>query len=131
MLLDQDDAFVGQFGLVVDFLGFLDEHALSSGGLEVFGEDSSAFGDDGGGFVVLKDLLFELFGFLGSGLIEGCDVSVVLSDFSLLLLLDASEDFSSWVEFSLEFGLKLDSLGVGFSDILIVGGDVVIAGFLE
>ena len=105
VLLDEDDAFVGQFSLGVDSLGLLDEDALASGGLEVLGEDSSALGDDGGGLVVLKHLLLELFGFLGSLLVELGHVLLVASNFSLLLLLDASENLSSGVKVALELSL--------------------------
>jgi hypothetical protein len=115
----------------VDSLGLLDKDAFSSGGLEIFSEDSSAFGDDGGGFVVFEDLLFEFFSFFGSGCVDVGDVGVVLGDFSFLLLDDSSEDFSLGIEFSFELGFELDSLGGALSDVLVVGGDVVIAGLLE
>ena len=115
----------------MDSLGLLDEDAFAGRGLEVLGEDSSALSDDGGCFVVLEDLLLELFGFLGSRLVEGGDVGVVLGDLSLFLFFDASEDFSPGVELSLELGFELDSLCVALSDVLVVGSDIVIASLLE
>ena len=131
MLLDQSNTFVGQFSFWVNSLGLLDEHTFTSGGLEVLSEDSSAFGDDGGGFIMFKDLLFKFFSFFSSGLVKSGHVSVVLGHFSFLLFDDSSEDFSLGVEFSFELGFELDSQCGALSDVFIVGGDVVIAGFLE
>jgi hypothetical protein len=94
----------------VDLLSLLDENGFTSGGLEVVGEDSSAFGDDGGGFVVLENSDIEFFSFLGSDGIEFGNISLEGSDFPGLLVDKAGEDFSSGVEFSLESGFESDSL---------------------
>lgn len=70
MLLNQGDTLSSQFSIWVHSLSFLNEDRLASRSLEVFGENSSAFGDDGSGFVVLKNPGFEFFRFLGSLSIE-------------------------------------------------------------
>jgi len=44
----------------------LDENFFSGGGLEVISEETSAFRDDGGGFVMFLDSDFEFFSFFGS-----------------------------------------------------------------
>lgn len=131
MLLDKNNTLVGQLSLGVDSLGLLDEDTLSGGGLKVLGEDSSALSDHGGGFVVLKNFLFELLILFGSLIVELNDVSLISSDFSLFLLLDSGKDLSSWVKVTFEFSLELNSLSVAFSQVLIVASDISIAALLE
>lgn len=127
MFLDQTDAFDGQLGSGVDFLSSLYEDGLSGGGLEIFSEDGSALGDDGGGLVVLKDLLFELLILFCSVLVEFNDVCFQAGEFLLLHSDDGREDLSSWVKITFEFSLKSDSLLVGVCKVGIVCFNVDIA----
>lgn len=104
----------------MDSLALLDEDGLSSWGLEVFGEDSSAFGDDRGSFVVLEDLQFE-FGVLFSSLVVEFDnIGFKAVEFLGLGADDTSEDFSSGVEITFEFSFESDSLRVTVGEVLVV-----------
>ena len=80
---------------------------------------------------MLSDLLFEFGVLLSSGGIEFVDLLLVVLDFLGLSIDDAGHDGSSGVEVSFEFGFELDSLGGAFGEVLIVGGDVGVAGGLE
>jgi hypothetical protein len=123
LFLDHGDGFGGDGGG-----GLL----LEERGSFHFGfEESSDFGDDCGCLFVLLDLFFEISGFLGSGGIEFVDLLLVVLNFLGLGVDDAGHDGSSGVEVALELSFELDSLGVAFSEVLIVGGDVVVASGLE
>jgi len=80
---------------------------------------------------VFSDLLFEFGVLFSSGCIEFVDLLLVVLNFLGLSIDDTGHDGSSGVEVSFEFSLELDSLGGAFSEVLIVGGDVSIAGGLE
>jgi hypothetical protein len=80
---------------------------------------------------VLSDLLFEFGVLLGSGGIEFVDLLLVVLDFLGFGVDDAGHDGSSGVEVALEFGFELDSLGGALGEVLVVGGDVGVAGGLE
>jgi hypothetical protein len=84
VLLEELDTLSGELCLGVDLSGSLDECLLSGGCLEVISEESSAFGDDGGGLFVFSHLLLELgVLFLSIG-IEFITLFVVSVQFSLL-----------------------------------------------
>jgi hypothetical protein len=111
----------------VDFLSLLDENGFSGRGLKIFSEDGSALSDDGGCFVMFKDLLFEFLILFGSVVVEFNDVCFQTGELLLLHSDDARVDLSSWVKITFEFSLKSDSLLVGVSKVGIVCLNVDIA----
>lgn len=131
VLLDEGDSLLGKLGLRVDLSGSLDEGILTGGGLKVVGEESSALGDDGGGVLVLTDLLFELGGLLLALRVQLTELGVQLGKLLLLLLNDDGDDLSLGVQLTLQLSLKLDADGVALSKVLIVSRDVSVAGLLE
>lgn len=80
---------------------------------------------------MLSNLGLELVVGFGSLGVKIVDFSLVVLDLSGLGGDDSLHDGPSGVEVSLKSGFELDSLGVAFSEILIVGRDVSIAGLLE
>jgi hypothetical protein len=80
---------------------------------------------------VLSDLLFEFVVGLCSVGIKFVNLLLVVLDFLGLGVDDSGHDGSPGVEIAFEFGFELDSLGGAFSEILVVGGDVDVAGRLE
>jgi hypothetical protein len=79
---------------------------------------------------VFEDLLFEFFGFFGSLVVEIDNISFQAIEFLGLGRDEAGEDLSSGVEFTFEFSFELDFLGVAAGEVLIIDGDVVVAGRL-
>jgi hypothetical protein len=124
VLLDEVDGV-----LVNDELGGLLEERIVF--LEVILEESSGLGDDGSGLLEVSDLLVELVVGFGSFGIQLVDFLLVILGLLPLGGDDSLHDGSSGVEISLEGGFELDSLGVGFGDVFIVGGDVGVADLLE
>jgi hypothetical protein len=74
---------------------------------------------------------FEDFSFFGSLFVDGSNVALIASHFSLLGALDSSQDLSEGVQLSFQFGFQLDSLGITDSDLGIVPVDVKVASLLE
>lgn len=114
----------------MDLSGSLDECLLTSRGLEVISEESSAFSDDGGSLLVLTDLLLEFSSFLLTFVVQSSKLEIQILELLTLLIDDGCDDFSSGVEIALELGFILDSLGVALSEVFVIGGDVDIAGSL-
>lgn len=121
MLLQELDSFSAQSGLGVNLVSSLDESLLSSRGLQVVGEQTSAFSDDGSSLLVFSHLLFEFFVLLGSLGIQLVSGLVVGSQLSFLGLDDSFVDFLQGIQFSLELGFKGDSQSVAVGQILIEG----------
>lgn len=101
VLLEELDTLSGELSLGVDLSGSLDECFLTSGGLEVIGEESSAFRDDGGGLFVFSDFLLELSVLFFSLGIEFISLFVVSVKLSLLGSNQTLEDFLSGEEVTL------------------------------
>lgn len=110
MLLDESSSVLVDDHLsgLLHLLAFLDEFFV----LDVIGEESSGFGDDCGGLLVLSDLLLELLVLFSSGGVKLVKVSLVSLDFGLLLGNQVLEDLSLRIELSLESGFELDLLSV-------------------
>jgi hypothetical protein len=125
LLLHHRDGFGGEFGWGGTLL--LEER----GSFHFRLEKSSHFSDDGCGLLMLSNQGFELIVSFGSSSIEFIDLSLVVLDFLGLRSDDSLHYGSSGVKVSLEFSFELDSLGVAFGQILIVGSDVSVAGRLE
>lgn len=130
VLLDEDGGLLRDEGLSAD-LSSLKEDGLTSGGLEVVGEESADLSDYGGGILVLTDLCLELVVLLLSLSVEGRNLKLVALDFLLLLVHDALDDLSLGVQGSLQLSLKLDLHGVGLSQVLIEHTDVHVTSILE
>lgn len=126
MLLEQLDTLSGQLGLGVNLICSLDEGFFSSRGLQVISEETSAFGDDCGGFFVFSDSLLEVGVFFDSFSIKLISGLVVSSEFSCLGIDDSLIDFLSGIEISFEFGFKDDSLSVAISQILVESTNVLL-----
>ena len=94
-------------------------------------EKSSDFSDDGGGFFVFSDLLFEIGVLLGSRGVEFIDLLLVVLNFLGLGVDNTSHYGSSGIKVAFEFSFELDPLCGAFGEVLIVGGDVVVADRLE
>lgn len=82
MLLDHASNFLGEFvsWLFCGF-SFLDEGFV----FDVISEESSGFSDDGCGFLVFQDFLFEIGFFFSSLSIKLIQILLVSLDFSLFL----------------------------------------------
>jgi len=80
---------------------------------------------------VLLDFLFEFVVLFCSGGIEFVDLLLVILNFLGFSIDDTGHDGSSGEEVTFELSFELDSLGVAFSEVLIVGSDVCIASLLE
>ena len=108
MLLDEVD------GLLVncEFRSLLKERSVL---FKVLLEESSGFGDDGGGFLVVPHFRFEfVMGFTSLG-VQFVDLLLIVSGLLLLGGHDTLHDGSSGVEVSFESGFQHDSLLVAFS----------------
>lgn len=115
----------------MNLVGSLNEGFFSSGGLQVVGEETSAFRDDSSGFFVFSNFLFEFGVLFFSFSIKLISVFVVILEFSILGLNDSLVDLLSGVKVSFELCLKNDSLSVAISQILIESFDVHVASTLE
>lgn len=76
------------------------------------------------------NLNFEFLSFLFTLFIKVANFGLQINEFLLLLVLDTSKNFLLWIKLRFKLSFKLDSVGIGFSDVLVKSCNIIIASVL-